>query len=684
MLPAWAIAQPAPATDQVDAVQMDDVQQTEPPKIPEPSALMDSSSDLPLFTKVIVEDQSGDFGTAVRIEWLLAESPPVALFGDDPIPDSGRFGDWIITKTSESELVCQEGSKKKEEPSDISNYSIEPATHAGLAVKILRARSHDGVVAEPFVLVGTVPLSGKVEKREVRFNEGAKQVYSKSEKLRFDTPGERKIRNQFWQSYVDEGVEWNTEYFYRLVTTSGDRLAYNYATRGSLVAENRMSYEKITDFGPVRGILDMLPSDKQALEALRSRVASSVQEPLNVDAIDNPSDSGGAVKIEWLPSSEDLDIRPRTLQEKSDSPNPVVGYDVFRTEMKNGKPGDFYKIESVGAGLSQSELDDQQFKDVKAKSMVDSKTPAKSWDAEKCAWYTPSFSYIVGARTAQGFSFSKPSAGVVSKTQWFDRQRTMFLIIALIISVAIVWFIQHIRSGKKLFVRKIAGLEAIDEAIGRATEMGRPILFIPGIQDMNDVQTVSAVIILGRIAKTIAEYETRLMVPTSRSLVMTTARETVKEAYLSAGRPDSYNDDMITYLTDEQFGYVAGVNGLMVREKPATCFFLGAFFAESLILAETGNHIGAIQIAGTAMPAQLPFFIAACDYTLIGEELFAASAYLSHDPMQLGSLKGQDVGKLIAMLAIFIGATLATVAEITGTTAMQQLFEFFKDLFAVT
>ena len=94
------------------------------------------------------------------------------------------------------------------------------------------------------------------------------------------------------------------------------------------------------------------------------------------------------------------------------------------------------------------------------------------------------------------------------------------------------------------------------------------------------LKRLSAVIILGRIAKTIAEYDTQLWVPTSKSLVMTTARETVKEAYTAAGRPDAYSDDIVTYLTDDQFGYVSGVNGIMVRDKPATCLYLGAFYAE--------------------------------------------------------------------------------------------------------
>jgi hypothetical protein len=213
--------------------------------------------------------------------------------------------------------------------------------------------------------------------------------------------------------------------------------------------------------------------------------------------------------------------------------------------------------------------------------------------------------------------------------------------------------------------------------------MGRSILFVPGIQDMDNVQTVAGVTILGTIAKRTATYETELDVPVSRSIVMSVGRETVKQAYLEAGRPDLYNDDMVHYITDEQFGYVAAVDGIMVRNKPAACFYLGDFFAESLILAETGNSIGAIQVAGTAMPTQLPFFVAACDYTLIGEELFAASAYLSKDRKMQGSLKGQDAGKAIAMIFILAGVGLATLATITGSDALISASEWLRRLFTL-
>jgi hypothetical protein len=248
----------------------------------------------------------------------------------------------------------------------------------------------------------------------------------------------------------------------------------------------------------------------------------------------------------------------------------------------------------------------------------------------------------------------------------FDR---LGLFVSLIfVGGAMLGAIALARSGFPIRIRRLAALDAIEEAVGRATEMGRSVLFVPGIQDMNDIQTVAGITVLGPVARTAAEYDARLEVPTSRSLVMVAARETVQAAHYAAERPETYSDSNITYLTDEQFAYVGAVAGKMVRERPAACFYMGAFYAESLLFAETGNSIGAIQIAGTAEPSQLPFFVAACDYTLIGEEFFAASAYLSGEREQLGSILGQDLGKTLAILAIVGGSAIATVAVLLGAS----------------
>jgi len=352
--------------------------------------------------------------------------------------------------------------------------------------------------------------------------------------------------------------------------------------------------------------------------------------PGSIEAKDTPNDAGGSITVRWVLSPDD-------------AAGGVTAYRVLRAEAQDGRPGEFTEIGGATAGQDLYQdgnvSDDRQyFYKVVAANTV----------------------RLNGATLAVAEAESAPVGPVRSSAQWFNLGRINVFVGVLLLSGFIVYYIRRAQAGKRLFIRKIAGLEAVDEAVGRATEMGKKIFYVPGISDMDNVQTIAAVTILSRVAEMSAQYEARLDVPVARSLVMVTSKEVVKEAYLKAGRPDSFHEDQVHYLTDDQFGYAAGIDGMVTRERPATIFYMGQFFAESLVLAETGNSIGAIQIAGTAEPAQLPFFVASCDYTLIGEELFAASAYLSREPRLLGSLKGQDIGKAIILIALIIGLLLET------------------------
>jgi hypothetical protein len=363
-------------------------------------------------------------------------------------------------------------------------------------------------------------------------------------------------------------------------------------------------------------------------------VNGSPAPPLYVTVEDTPNDGGGSVAVSWVSSADD-------------HPNgKVTSYRILRAELVDGVPGEFIEVGDVAAGGLNYRSND-----------------GNTTDGTRYVYKVVAVSkYSDGVADPQVFiSESELSHPVLSTAQWFDWRRVNSLVATLLLSGFILYFIRQAEAGKKLFIRKIAGLEAIDEAVGRATEMGRKVFYVPGIMDMDNMMTIAGVTILGRVAEMAAEYETYLDVPVSRSMVMVTAREVLKEAHSKVGRPDSYKEDQVHYLTDDQFGFAAGVEGMIVREKPAAIFMMGQFYAESLILAETGNSIGAIQIAGTAELSQLPFFVAACDYTLIGEELFAASAYLSREPKLLGSLKGQDIGKAVILAALVVGIVMETL-----------------------
>lgn len=361
-----------------------------------------------------------------------------------------------------------------------------------------------------------------------------------------------------------------------------------------------------------------------------------------VSAADVPDDGGGIIRVTW------------EVSEDTPGAELVTGYEILRYA-----PGE--TLSSVGVAL----LTDREFEDGSAEDGT-------------------TYQYVVRTLSAAGALDSEPSGAAESSAQWFAVGRFPVLLVTVLFCAFVLVFIQRAKGGSELFIRKIPGLEAVDEAVGRATEMGRPVLYVPGIETVSEVGTLAALTILGHVAKRVATHGTPLEVPVADPIVMATAQEIVKNAYAEVGQSDRYDESKIAYLTYDQFGYTAGVDGIMVRERPEAVFLLGTFYAESLILAETGHAIGAIQIAGTKETSQLPFFVAACDYTLIGEELFAASSYLSREPVMLGSLKGQDLAKMLIVYVIvfaFVVGTVGALVSPDGSSILSRVFEGLRSWF---
>lgn len=240
-------------------------------------------------------------------------------------------------------------------------------------------------------------------------------------------------------------------------------------------------------------------------------------------------------------------------------------------------------------------------------------------------------------------------------------EMTVDFLFVLLLFATVFFMIQRARAGLPIpAIRKIAGLEALDEAVGRATEMGRPIHYSPGMSTFGP-ELYAGLAALTYVAKMAAQYDTKLIVTIRRPQVHPVASEIVKQAYLEAGRPDAFNPDDIRYVSDWQFSYTAAVMGIIQREKPAANLLIGYWMAEALVLAEAGAEAGCIQVGANTNVFQIHFFIVACDYTLIGEELFAASAYLSKEPMLTGTVVAQDIMKILFGSLIVFGTIWATV-----------------------
>ena len=384
--------------------------------------------------------------------------------------------------------------------------------------------------------------------------------------------------------------------------------------------------------------------------------------PQELRVFDTPSDGGGSLTAIWASSTFDSATgRYQVLLHEGGVPPDPTGWKVIAEFPANSH----YVREAKAAWWTSPGAPSDHLYVLKNGKGTDLK---------------PGQPYAVTVAAVTGEERSIASPLVASpEPNWMNWNQLNNLLLALLFG-AVVFYAINLAKRKDIFLRRIPGLDAVDEAIGRSTELGKPVLYMTGAHDMNDPATIAAAIILGRVAKKAASYETELLVPHREPITMAVCQEITKQAYLEAGKPDLFKDDANFFITSDQFSYTAAVDGIMLRRKPAANFFMGSYFAEALLLTETGASTGAIQIAGTDSDHQLPFFVTTCDYTLIGEELYAASAYLSKEPIQVGTLRGQDLGKAFILSVIGVGTVLATLAVVTGATWPQLLLDVFKDL----
>ncbi len=238
----------------------------------------------------------------------------------------------------------------------------------------------------------------------------------------------------------------------------------------------------------------------------------------------------------------------------------------------------------------------------------------------------------------------------MSHADWF----ITLLMLTLMASVLFCYW--RAKKGKLSYIRQISGVAAMEEAVGCATEMGKPILFIVGETGIQDIITHTGMAVLSHVGRLAARMRTRLVVLMSVPEVYPLAEATVRQAYMSEGAPELFNGtEQVRFLSSDGVVFAAGVSRFVEEERPGCVIFFGGFSFTALLLTEPGARLGILQIAGDPSLFQVPFFVCTCDHTIIGEEFFAAGAFVSPDPRMRNSLLSQDLIKAVFVSIILAG-----------------------------
>ncbi len=246
-------------------------------------------------------------------------------------------------------------------------------------------------------------------------------------------------------------------------------------------------------------------------------------------------------------------------------------------------------------------------------------------------------------------------------------QTVLFILSLLVIYYSII----RSEKGEPPKLRTIPAILAFEELIGRASEMGRPVNFDFGRPTLTVTsrapQTVAAIACMSHVARLCAAIDVPFYIATNTQDALPAFQAAVDDAYAFEGKPSP--SDAIQWL-GSGWGFDQRWGTWIEEKRIAANFLIGTWWAETVYHVEHTKRVGAMAIGGdSSVGANLAVLVAGCDYAIVGEELFAAGAYLSKDKTQIGSLYGQDILKLL--IAVF--AVVSIILQLVGVDVVSLL-----------
>ncbi|GAB4451684.1 MAG: hypothetical protein Kow0031_34220 [Anaerolineae bacterium] len=238
-------------------------------------------------------------------------------------------------------------------------------------------------------------------------------------------------------------------------------------------------------------------------------------------------------------------------------------------------------------------------------------------------------------------------------------------LVALLAFVALLYFFtSRVRAGQRPMLRKIAGYDLLKGFSGKAIESGRPFHLSLGLGSVSDASTADSLAglhLLDHLAEQTAVTRVSPTVTMANPMVMLLAQNRLRTAYKQnpMGAQEAYRS--VRWLAPQPAAYAAGVMSLFSVDRVAANVMVGTFGDEYLLMGEAALRHDIAHVGGASNPNTLPFIYASAQETLLGEEIYAAGAYLQKHPSHIGSLLAQDTMRWLVAAVMLGGVLLATL-----------------------
>ena len=238
-------------------------------------------------------------------------------------------------------------------------------------------------------------------------------------------------------------------------------------------------------------------------------------------------------------------------------------------------------------------------------------------------------------------------------------QLLLALLFLLGFSGLLAFFTARARAGSKPTLRRIRAFDAMKGLVGRAVESGRTLhvsLGVGSVANQTTADSLAGLTVLDFLSEQGADTGVPPVVSMADPTVMLLAQNGVRS---TGGSPEAAQQ--VRLIAPQPAAYAAGVMNILDSDEVDGTVLVGKFGDEYLLMGETAARHRMAHIGGTSDPNTLPFIYASAQEMLLGEEIYAAGAYLKQIPAHIGSLVAQDTMRWLVAVVILGGVLVATL-----------------------
>ena len=221
-----------------------------------------------------------------------------------------------------------------------------------------------------------------------------------------------------------------------------------------------------------------------------------------------------------------------------------------------------------------------------------------------------------------------------------------------------------LRRRSPAVLRPIEAFDQLKRVIGLAVENGTRLHISLGRGNLltsRGGSALAALAMLRQLTERTAIADRSPIVTSGDASLAILSQDTLQAGYQAAGADDQYrtNTGRLTGLTP--FSYAAGTIPVTRDENVSANVVIGDLGIEAALLAESADREDTHLIAASDNLTAQSILFASAQHPLIGEELFAAPAYVGAEPAHQASLQVQDILRWLIIVAILVGAGLRLI-----------------------